>query len=113
MKIKFCILLAVVMLLTVSCQAFAHDDGHFVIKEASRRNIELITAQQAKEIAAKRLGSNNVRFKDAELDNEADDYPNNTGFRPVWQLEAVSNGSEYDIDIDAVTGEILKFKLDD
>ena len=112
MKIKF--LVAVVMLLGIlSCQAFCHDDEHFVIEEASRRNLELITAQQAKDIAAKRLDSNNVRFKDVELDNEADDYQNSTGFRPVWQLEAVSNGQEYDFDIDAVTGEILKFKRDD
>ena len=26
---------------------------------------------------------------------------------------AVAGGQEYDIDVDAVTGEILKFKLDD
>ena len=112
MKIKF--LVAVVIVLAVlSCQAFAHDDGHFVIEEASRRNIELISAKQAQEIAAKRLDSNKIIFKETELDNEADDYPNSTGFRPVWQLEAVSNGIEYDFDIDAVTGEILKFKRDD
>ncbi len=113
MKIKFCV--AVVMMLGILFvgQAFADDDGHFIIEEASRRNIELITSKQAQDIATKRLGSNNVRFKDVELDNEADDYPNSTGFRPVWQLEAVSNGMEYDFDIDAVTGEILKFKRDD
>ena len=61
----------------------------------------------------KRLNSDNARVKEIELENEADDYPNGTNFRPVYQFECISGHDEYDIDIDAVTGEILKFKRDD
>ena len=95
-----------------SGQALAKD-GYNVPKEAERRGIKLITIEQAQQIAIERLGSDKVRFKDMDLDNEADDYPNGTNFRPVYEFECVSNGQEYDFEIDAVTGDILKFKLDD
>ena len=57
--------------------------------------------------------SGNVRIKEIELENEADDYPNDIYFRPVYQIELVNNGVEYDVDVDAVTGEVLKLKRDD
>ena len=54
-----------------------------------------------------------MRVKDLELEEESDDYPNGTNFRPVYKVECVSGRDEYDVVVDAVTGEILKFKLDD
>ena len=80
---------------------------------AARQNMKLITVERVHEIVSARLESKNIRFKEIELDNEADDYPNGSYFRPIYQVECFANGREYDIDVDAVTGEILKFKLDD
>ena len=110
MKKIFCVLLAVLVIAGI---ASAHDrEGRYVREEASRRGMKLIPQSQVQGIAEKRIGGT-VRLKEIELDDEADDYPNGTDFRPVYSLEAVSGGQEYDIELDAVTGEILKFKLDD
>ena len=112
MKKLLCALLVVAALAGL---AFAHD-GHeerYVREEAARRNMKLITVEEAQRIAAERINERGVRFKDADLEDEDDYHRSRDDFRPVWSLEAVSNGQEYDIDIDAVTGEILKFKLDD
>ena len=35
------------------------------------------------------------------------------GFRPVWELEFRAGRDEYDVHVDAVTGQVLKFELDD
>ncbi|MBR0256792.1 MAG: PepSY domain-containing protein [Synergistaceae bacterium] len=113
MKKILCAVLA--MLLAFAGVAFAHD-GHeerYVREEATRRNIKLIPLEEAQKIAAEKINERGVRFKDADLEDEDDYYFGKVDFRPVWSLEAVSNGQEYDIDIDAATGEILKFKLDD
>lgn len=108
------ILCSLIIVVALAGLAFAHD-GHeerYVREEAARRNMKLITAEEAQRIAAERINESGVRFKDVDLEDE-DDYRKPGDFRPVWSIEAVSNGQEYDIDIDAVTGEILKFKLDD
>lgn len=98
-----------------STVALANDDyeDYYVREEAARRDMVLISVEQAKSIAARRIGSNHVRFKDVDLEDEGDDYPSRDGFRPVWKFECVSGGMEYDIDIDAVTGQVLKFRIDD
>ena len=112
MKTK--LLATLVMLLAVlgACAGSYADDEHYVIQEASRRGMKLITRQQAIDIAMKRLesGTRDVHIKDIDLD---DDFGHSDEFRPVYELECVANGQEYDIVIDAVTSEILKFKLDD
>ena len=108
--------LCAVMLVILALSGVAFADGReerYVRKEAARRNMMLISRSEAERIAASRINQRGVRFKDADLDDEDDYYYGNTDFRPVWSLEAVANGQEYDIDVDAVTGEILKFKLDD
>ena len=115
---KLCVLLVTIIVLGFFGQAFAHNDHYdheeqYVIEEAARRDIKLISAAEAKEIAAKCLGSENIRFKEVELEDEHDDYPNPERFRPVYKIECYSGRDEYDIEIDAVTGKILKFKLDD
>ena len=107
---KIFALLILVLILTGCAYA---DDDRYVREEAARQGMKLITVERVREIASARLDSKNVRFKEIELDNEADDYPNGSYFRPIYQVECFANGKEYDIDVDAVTGEILKFKLDD
>ena len=82
MKKRICALIAVVLMFASVGQVLAKD-GRYVREEAARRDMKLLTIEQAKDIAAKRLGSANVRFKDFDLDNEADDYPNGSDFRPV------------------------------
>lgn len=113
MKKILCAVLVVVM--AFAGIAYAHD-GHeekYVREEAARRDMKLISRAEAERIAAEKINESGVRFKDADLEDEDDYHHSRTDFRPIWSLEAVSNGQEYDIDIDAQTGEILKFKLDD
>ncbi len=113
MKKILCAVLVVVM--AFAGAAFAHG-GHeekFIREEAARRDMRLISLEDAQRIAAEKINESGVRFKDADLEDEDDYHHSRTDFRPIWSLEAVANGQEYDIDIDAQTGEILKFKLDD
>lgn len=112
---KFCALILVVMALAAPAFAHGHHhhEGRWCHEEAARRNITLITEAQAKKIAEDRINERGVTFKDIDLDNEADDYPSSSGFRPVYSLECVCPSGEYDVEVDAITGEILKFKLDD
>ena len=108
-------LLCAVMVMVLALSGVSFADGHeerYVREEAARRNMRLISRAEAERIAADRIGGGRVRFKDADLEDEDDYYFGNADFRPVWNLEAVANGQEYDIDVDAVTGEVLKFKLD-
>ncbi|MBQ7216338.1 MAG: PepSY domain-containing protein [Synergistaceae bacterium] len=88
-------------------------ESQYVRQEAERRNIQLISTSEAEDIAAGRIRSGSITFKEIELEDEHDDYPNSERFRPVYKIECYSGRDEYDIEIDAVTGKILKFKLDD
>ncbi|MBQ6774566.1 MAG: PepSY domain-containing protein [Synergistaceae bacterium] len=115
MKRKLLVLVMLVAIFGVCAVSYADNfDSKYVREEAARRNIKLISEQQAMDIAIKRFAPDTAHVKEIELDNEADDYPspNSENFRPVYSLECIANGQEYDFDIDAVTGEILKFKLD-
>lgn len=109
---KFLALLVFVLVFAFTAGAFA-DDSYYVREEAGRRNMNLISVERVKDIAAQRLNSSNLHFKKIELDNEADDYYNGSDFRPVYEFECYSNGLEYEFVVDAVTGDILKFKRDD
>lgn len=107
--------LAIVLLLAACGTASADDffEGHWIREEAKRRGITLISSEQARKIAVDRLGGGDFMLKDLDLDNEADDYPNGTAFRPVYQMELRSGWMEYDVDVDAVTGQVLKVRRDD
>lgn len=87
--------------------------SQWVRNQAKQRGITLIAPEQAQAIAVKALGGKSVSLKEIDLDNEADDYPNGTDFRPVYQMEFRSGAAEYDVDVDAVSGEVLKVKRDD
>lgn len=113
MKSKFFLFVTLIVIAVTCAVSYADNDYRFTVEEAARRNITLISEQQAKDIAAKKLAVSNVVFKEIDLDNEADDYPNSSSFRPVYSLECIAGAQEYDLDIDAVTGEVLKCKLDD
>ena len=110
MKKIACVLLVV---LAMAGTAFAdHDrEERYIREEASRRGMTLISSEEAVKIARNRIGGQ-VRIKDVDLEDEDDYYRGRDDFRPVWQIEAVSGGQEYDVDVDAVTGEVLKCKID-
>ena len=112
---KFFVRLILAALALALCGA-AFADTQRVLAEAKARNVKLITRDQAVAIADKELAAKNVKavLRDADLDNEAFKYHNGSDFRPVYELEyKAPNGFEYDIDVDAVTGEVLKFRADD
>ena len=110
---KLCALLAVIMVFAVCAAAFADREEQYTREEAVKRGLKLLSVAEAKAVAAKQLGSNNLIYKDVELEEESDDYPNAENFRPVYKIECRAGRSEYDIVVDAVTGEVLKCKLDD
>lgn len=111
MKKILCALLVVVAL---SGAAFSqgYEEETYVREEAAKRNMKLITVKEVQRIAIERVGKPGVTFKEIELEDEDDYYTAKGDFKPVWTLEAVAGGQQYEIDIDAVTGEVLKFKLD-
>ena len=69
----------------------------------------LLSESQIKGIVAKALNTENLVYQKIELSRD-DDY----NMQYVYDIEVIANGStEYDIDINAVTGEILKSEIDD
>lgn len=107
MKTKFLLALVIV---AIACSAsYARHDEQYIIEEASRRGMTLISQQQALEIAIKSFKTDEVFIRDFDLD---DLYRNSDKFRPIYELECVSKGRKYEMDIDAVTGEVLKLELD-
>ncbi len=61
---------------------------------------EYIGIEKAKEIALTHAGLGNTVFVDGDLDLD--------GGRAVYELDFEAGGIEYEYDIDAVTGEILR-----
>ncbi len=114
MKKLLCVFLVVLMTVSLAGISLAdRREEHYVREEAARRNMRLISSEEAERIAIRKIGGSHVRIKDIDLEDEDDYYRSPSDFRPVWSIEAVSGRDEYDIDVDAVTGEVLKFKLDD
>ena len=69
-------------------------------------NSQNITLEKAKSIAlAKVPGANNSHVRELHLDRE--------NGRLVYEGEIFYNGQEYEFDIDAVTGDIVKWKVDE
>lgn len=112
---RLCAIVVVVMMVMMSSCALAQTDTKSgrVRDEAVRRGMKLIGEDRVRQIASGQIGSENIRIKELKLRNEADDYPDGTNFRPVYKLEALSGYEEYELEIDAVTGKILKYELDD
>lgn len=78
--------------------------------------MSLITAKEAKEIALNHeriKNSNDVVIRDIDLETKTI-FKNNIHMkRPVYDIELLKDAIEYEIHIDAQTGEILKLKQDD
>lgn len=108
------ILCALLVVVTLSGAAFSqgYEEETYVREEAAKRNMKLITVKEVQRIAIERVGKTGVTFKEIELEDEDDYYTAKGDFKPIWTLEAIAGGQQYEIDIDAVTGEVLKFKLD-
>ena len=82
----------------------------------SQKNLSLITAKEAKEIALNHeriKNSNDIVIRDIDLESKTI-FKNNIHMkRPVYDIELLKDAIEYEIHIDAQTGEVLKLKQDD
>ena len=70
--------------MTAGVSFAGHHEERYVREEAGRRNMKLITQDEAKSIAAKRIGRDDVRFHEVELDDDG----RRGGFFPVYEIEA-------------------------
>ena len=109
-KFKLLALLLVFVLMGTSTEALARSRRK--VKHSSshkERRVELITPSEAKDVVRRQLGTRKVKFfGDPELKNKAHDYPVNGDYRPVYEMRCEAQGSRYNIDVDAITGQILK-----
>ena len=77
----------------------------YIASTASTKNNGYIGVNKAISIALKKVkGAKNSNVTDVHLDRE--------NGRMVYEGEIHYNGIEYEFDIDAVTGEIVKWKVD-
>ena len=113
-KFKLFALLLVFVLLGTSTEVLAAGRRrirHRPHGEYSRREkeVELITPEEAKHVVRKQLGTRHVRFfGEPELSNKVRDYPAHSGYRPVYEMRCEAEGSKYLVDVDAITGQVLK-----
>ncbi len=108
-KFKLLALLLAFVLMGTSTEVFAASGRRFRQRPHHRREIELITPSEAQNIVRRQLGTHRVRFfGEPELSNKADDYPVNGDYRPVYEMRCEAQGSRYNVDVDAVTGQVLK-----
>lgn len=73
------------------------------IKSTTKSSSGAITADAAKKIALKEVGGGTVMK--CKLDREDG--------RQVYEIEIRYNGGEYEIEVDAATGKITKYEIDD
>lgn len=76
------------------------EPGAVTAAQPAQTEAEYITAEQAKEIALAHAGVQNASFAKAELDEDDG--------RMVYEVEFRSGGWEYEYEIDAVSGTVLK-----
>ena len=76
---------------------------------APAQQAQAATLSQAsvKQIVASRTGVSNLFYKKLHLTRD-DDY----GYRPVYEVEAYAGNAEFDLEIDATTGQILSYSAD-
>ena len=103
-KILSMVLLGI-MVLGVTGTANAKSRKHYYNSTVSAKNNSYIGVNKAIKIALKRVpGANQSHVADVHLDREHG--------RMVYEGEIYYNGMEYEFDIDAVTGEIVKWKME-
>ena len=101
-KILSVVLLGI-MVLGVSGTANAKSKKKYLKTNVSTKNNSYIGVNKATAIALKKVpGANQSHVYDVHLDRE--------NGRMVYEGEIYYNGWEYEFDIDAVTGEIIKWK---
>lgn len=66
-----------------------------------------LSQASVKQIVASRTGVSNLFYKKLHLTRD-DDY----GYRPVYEVEAYAGNAEFDLEIDATTGQILSYSAD-
>lgn len=66
-----------------------------------------LSQASVKQIVASRTGVSNLFYKKLHLTRD-DDY----GYRPVYEVEAYAGIAEFDLEIDATTGQILSYSAD-
>jgi len=71
---------------------------------------DVISQDEARAIAAQAIGvsESELFFKKVKLDYD-DDY----GYRPIYEIECLYGYTEYELDIDATTGDVLSCRIDD
>jgi uncharacterized membrane protein YkoI len=92
MKKLTAMILALVMVLALTAGAFA----------AGR-----VSMEEAKQIALNKAGvtEEEATFTEAKLDHDDS--------RGEYEFEFFANGKEYDVDVDANTGKVIKFEVED
>ena len=116
-KVKLLALLLVFVLFGTSTEALAKSKRklrrrpHVSVSQSRTyyREADLITESEAQEVVRRQLGTRLVRFfGKPKLSNKADDYPVNGSYRPVYSMVCSAQGSRYNVDVDAITGQVLK-----
>ena len=103
-KILSMILLGI-MVLGISGTVNAKSRKNYYNSTVSAKNNSYIGVNKAIKIALKKVpGANQSHVADVHLDREHG--------RMVYEGEIYYNGMEYEFDIDAVTGEIVKWKAE-
>ena len=103
-KILSMVLLGI-MVLGISGTVNAKSKKKYYNTSTSVRNNSYIGVNKAIAIALKKVpGANQSHVYDVHLDRE--------NGRMIYEGEIYYNGWEYEFDIDAVTGEIVKWKMD-
>ena len=83
----------------------------------TQQNVQNAKSQQEiRSIVAQAISTpeQNINFVKVRLEYEDDYAPQNNGMPLyVYEVEARANGLEYDVVVDAISGKVLKVKIDD
>lgn len=77
------------------------------VSNGNSQQATLISQDNVKQIISNKTGKNNLIYTKIQLTRD-DDYQN----KLVYEVEANSGDTEYEIDIDAINGAILKYEVD-
>lgn len=77
------------------------------VSNGNSQQATLISQDKVKQIISNKTGKNNLIYTKIQLTRD-DDYQN----KLVYEVEANSGDTEYEIDIDAINGAILKYEVD-
>lgn len=86
--------------------SFDSDIEGYIYSDTADISLNGITIEEAKQIALDKaaLSESDVKFTDTETDHE--------NGRKVYQIDFISDKTEYEVEIDAETGEILEYNTE-